>query len=200
MQQSAVSYFADAILSPALAIGLSVMALTSLSGLDAVAWLGAVVGGGIAWTLFEYVIHRAVYHRVSFLEQYHDAHHANPRAYVGTPPGIGTGLIFLVAFLPATLVGPLLANGLAVGMLLGYTNYQLVHHACHFSAPRRSGYLQRLRAHHAVHHYRPETGNFGVTTPFWDWVFGTQIKPRARTRSSAAAGGSAKALRRVTLL
>jgi hypothetical protein len=38
------------------------------------------------------------------------------------------------------------------------------------------------------------------TTPFWGWVIGTQIKPRAKTRSTAAAGGSAKALRRVTLV
>jgi sterol desaturase/sphingolipid hydroxylase (fatty acid hydroxylase superfamily) len=187
MQQSAVSYFADAVLSPVLAIGLSAIALAGLSRFDILAWLVSVVAGGVAWTLFEYIVHRALYHRVSFLQYYHDAHHANPRAYLGSPPGIGTGLIFLVAFLPTSVFAPILANGLTVGMLVGYTAYQLVHHACHFAAPRSSGYLQRLRLHHAVHHYHPEAGNFGVTTPFWDWAFGTQIGRRAKARSSGTA-------------
>jgi sterol desaturase/sphingolipid hydroxylase (fatty acid hydroxylase superfamily) len=189
MQQSAVSYFADVVLSPVLAVGLAAIALARLSGFDILAWLGSVVAGGVLWTLVEYVIHRAVYHRVSFLQQYHDAHHANPRAYLGAPPGMGTSLVFLVTFLPANVIAPILANGLTVGMLVGYAAYQLVHAACHFSKPRRSGYLQRLRAHHSMHHYHPEAGNFGVTTPFWDRMFGTQIKRRAKARSRGAAPG-----------
>jgi sterol desaturase/sphingolipid hydroxylase (fatty acid hydroxylase superfamily) len=186
MLQSAVSYFADAVLSPVLAIGLAAIALTRLSGFEILAWLGSVVAGGFLWTLLEYVIHRAVYHQVSFLQQYHDAHHANPQAYLGAPPGMGTSLIFLFVFLPISEVAPILANGLTVGMLVGYAAYQLVHAACHFSNPLRSGYLQRLRVHHAGHHYHPEAGNFGVTTPFWDRVFGTQIRRRAKAGSSAA--------------
>ena len=193
MRQSAVSYFADTVLSPALAIGLSAIALTRLSGFDILAWLGSVLAGGVLWTLFEYIIHRAVYHRVSFLQQYHDAHHANPRAYVGAPPGIGTGLIFVIAFLPTSELAPILANGVTVGMLMGYMTYQLVHHACHFSAPRRLGFLQRLRVHHAVHHYHPEAGNFGVTTPFWDRVFGTQIKGRTKAPSTSGTAGQRRA-------
>ncbi len=188
MQQSTVSYFADTVLSPVLVVALSVIALTRLSGFDVLFWLGSVVAGGALWTLFEYIIHRAFYHRVTFLQQYHDAHHANPRAYVGAPPGMGTSLIFLVAFLPMSELAPTLANGITVGMLAGYTTYQLVHHACHFSAPGRLGYLQRLRVHHAVHHYHPEAGNFGVTTPFWDRVFGTQIKRRTKAPSISTAG------------
>jgi hypothetical protein len=91
-----------------------------------------VIAGGVLWTLAEYVNHRAVYHRVSFLKQYHDAHHANPRAYLGAPPGMGTGLIFLTVFLPTSVLVPFFANGLTIGMLAGYAAYQLVHHAAIF--------------------------------------------------------------------
>ena len=50
-----------------------------------------------------------VYHRVSFLQQYHDAHHAKPRAYLGA--GMGTSLIVLVTFLPTSVIAPISANG-----------------------------------------------------------------------------------------
>jgi sterol desaturase/sphingolipid hydroxylase (fatty acid hydroxylase superfamily) len=101
---------------------------------------------------------------------------------------MGTSLIFLVTFLPTSVLAPISANGLTVGMLVGYAAYQLVHAACHFSRPRHSGYLQRLRVHHSVHHYHPEAGNFGVTTPFWDRMFGTQIKRSTKARSRSVAG------------
>jgi sterol desaturase/sphingolipid hydroxylase (fatty acid hydroxylase superfamily) len=179
MPQSAISYFADSLLSPVLAIGLAAVALSRLSGFGILAWSLSVLAGAALWTLAEYVIHRAVYHRVSFIQQYHAAHHANPRAYLGAPPGMGTGLVFVSVFLPTYAIAPILANGLTVGILAGYAAYQLVHHACHSSMPRRRGYLHQLRVHHAAHHYYPEAGNFGVTTPLWDRVFGTQIRRRA---------------------
>jgi sterol desaturase/sphingolipid hydroxylase (fatty acid hydroxylase superfamily) len=28
------------------------------------------------------------------------------------------------------------------------------------------------------HHFSPQRGNFGVTTPLWDYVFGTTIRVR----------------------
>ena len=186
MPQSAFSYFADALLSPVLAIGLAAVGVSRLSGFGIFAWSLSVLCGSALWTLAEYLIHRAVYHRVSFLQQYHAAHHANPRAYLGAPPGIGTGLVFVSVFPPVYVLAPILANGLTVGMLAGYAAYQLVHHACHFSTPRRRGYLHQLRVHHAAHHYHPEAGNFGVTTPFWDRVFGTQIRRRATPKLNTA--------------
>jgi sterol desaturase/sphingolipid hydroxylase (fatty acid hydroxylase superfamily) len=186
MPQSAISYFADTLLSPVLAIGLAAVALSRLSAFGILAWSLSVLAGAALWTLAEYVIHRAVYHRVSFLEQYHAAHHANPRAYLGAPPGMGTGLVFVSVFLPTYALAPILANGLTVGILAGYAAYQLVHHACHFSTPRHRGYLHQLRVHHAAHHYYSEAGNFGVTTPLWDRVFGTQIGRRAAPNLTTA--------------
>jgi sterol desaturase/sphingolipid hydroxylase (fatty acid hydroxylase superfamily) len=37
-------------------------------------------------------------------------------------------------------------------------------------------YLYKLKHRHALHHHFDDAGNFGVTTGFWDKVFGTDIK------------------------
>ena len=84
-------------------------------------------------------------------------------------------VVFLISFVPVAALAPALAIGLSVGMLTGYTVYLLVHHAIHIRAPTPGTYLYRARLHHAVHHYRDDEGNFGVTTSFWDRVFGTRI-------------------------
>jgi sterol desaturase/sphingolipid hydroxylase (fatty acid hydroxylase superfamily) len=49
----------------------------------------------------------------------------------------------------------------------------MIHHHAHDSS---SGYFNDLRAWHMRHHYSPKHGNFGVTTPLWDRVFGTVIR------------------------
>jgi sterol desaturase/sphingolipid hydroxylase (fatty acid hydroxylase superfamily) len=38
--------------------------------------------------------------------------------------------------------------------------------------------LGRLRRWHLEHHYSKKAGNFGVTTPVWDYVFRTAIATR----------------------
>jgi sterol desaturase/sphingolipid hydroxylase (fatty acid hydroxylase superfamily) len=134
-----------------------------------------VVLGVALWTLVEYATHRVIYHRLVALKKYHQAHHANPRAYIGAPPLLGTSVVFLISFLPVVSFAPILASGLSAGMLAGYTIYMLVHHAIHFWTPTPGTYLYRARLHHAVHHYRDDEGNFGVSTPFWDRIFGTRI-------------------------
>jgi sterol desaturase/sphingolipid hydroxylase (fatty acid hydroxylase superfamily) len=60
--------------------------------------------------------------------------------------------------------------------MVGYTIYGLVHHVIHHrrNSPTNK-YLNDLRAWHMRHHYSPRSGNFGVTTPLWDHVFGTAI-------------------------
>jgi sterol desaturase/sphingolipid hydroxylase (fatty acid hydroxylase superfamily) len=177
MRQRASSYFADLIFCPLLASGLSVFALARLTLGGVIEWFLMVAAGAALWTLIEYVMHRTVYHRIPLFERYHEVHHADPRAYVGAPPMLGTSIVFLVSFLPLAAFSPVLASAISVGMLAGYSVYMIVHHACHFWTPASRGYLRRVRLHHAVHHFRDGNGNFGVSTSFWDDVFGTRIQP-----------------------
>lgn len=32
-----------------------------------------------------------------------------------------------------------------------------------------------LKKYHLEHHFADYNNGFGVTSPFWDWVFGTQL-------------------------
>jgi sterol desaturase/sphingolipid hydroxylase (fatty acid hydroxylase superfamily) len=175
MRQSAISYYADMVLCPLLALGLSLFACGWYAE-HIVQWFAMLLIGVGLWTFIEYLMHRLVYHQVPVFKKYHEVHHADPQAYVGAPPIVGTSVVFLVSFMPPLAISPIAANGLSAGMLVGYTAYMLVHHACHFWQPTPASYLYRLRHRHAVHHYRDDSGNFGVTTAFWDRVFGTNIQ------------------------
>ena len=83
--------------------------------------------------------------------------------------------------------GPWLAGGswlacaLTLGMLLGYLGYALTHHFAHQRAAR-SGWLAQRKRWHALHHHHVEQPVcFGVTSAFWDRVFGTDKVRLPRT-------------------
>ncbi|MBT6450478.1 MAG: hypothetical protein HOK62_07150, partial [Verrucomicrobiales bacterium] len=40
----------------------------------------------------------------------------------------------------------------------------------------RSSLGEFLRRHHLTHHAHGHTGNFGVSTPLWDWLLGTRLR------------------------
>ena len=138
MRQSPLAYFADMVVSPLLAGGLSTFALTHFTNYALVCWLATVMLGVALWTLIEYVTHRMIYHRVAAFKKYHEAHHADPQAYIGAPPLLGASVVFLISFVPVATFAPALATGLSVGMLTGYSVYLLVHHAIHFGRRRQA--------------------------------------------------------------
>jgi glycosyltransferase 2 family protein len=102
----------------------------------------------------------------------HGKHHADPHGYDALPffaPPLGmialAGVLALV--LPVSMA-LLLAGSLAAG----YAAYGLVHTAIH-AFRFRNTVLVRWAANHHIHHHHHER-NFGVTTPLWDFVFGTR--------------------------
>lgn len=149
----------------------------------ALAWAAA---GWAAWTLFEYVLHRFVFHwrptapawrRLVFL--IHGCHHAQPDdPERGVMPPLASAPLALVLFALtlAALPSPWAETAFA-GFLAGYLHYDLAHWACHHARPRtRRG--RRLKRHHLRHHYSEVDGNWGVGTPLWDRVFGTTLAGR----------------------
>lgn len=149
--------------------------------------LFGVLLGLFLWTFAEYTLHRFLFHfkargprqeRISFL--FHGIHHAQPQVKtrlvmpfpVSIPmAGILFGLIYLVVavILGARFwVAPLMA-----GFLIGYLIYDLTHYATHHW-PMQSGAAKFLKRHHMQHHYKDPNTRFGVSSPLWDWVFGTQ--------------------------
>ena len=149
---------------------------------QALVFAGLCLAGAATWTLFEYVLHRYVLHRVPILHDMHEAHHADPGAYVGTPSWASLLFFILLAFLPlARGFGVAVAIPFTAGLAFGYLCYVGVHHVSHHWRLAPGTYLYRLRHRHARHHFAKTPGNFGVTTLFWDKVFGTSLEAARRS-------------------
>jgi sterol desaturase/sphingolipid hydroxylase (fatty acid hydroxylase superfamily) len=185
MSLSKLSYFGDFAACLMALFGLALAMLSSVNAAGMIWWVGALIVGIVLWTLTEYVVHRFIYHTMPIIRTYHEAHHQEPRALLGTPVGLGIVVIFLVVYFPIKPFSLAVASGLTSGTLLGYFGYMLVHHAVHHWPVSRGTYLYRMRLRHSAHHYSAEAGNFGVTTAAWDFAFGTHIEGK---RSSLRAG------------
>ena len=176
MSLNKLSYFGDFAACLLSLLGLALTTLMSVNANGLVWWIGALVAGIGLWTLTEYLVHRWIYHKIPIIRTYHEAHHQQPRALLGSPVGFGVIVIFLVVYVPIKPFSLALASGLTSGTLLGYFGYMLVHHAVHHWSVTRGTYLYRMRLRHCAHHFNSDEGNFGVTTALWDSAFGTNIE------------------------
>lgn len=62
----------------------------------------------------------------------------------------------------------------ALGIAIGYMIYDEMHYFMHHSNPS-SGFLKTMKIYHMQHHYKFGTIGFGVSSKFWDIVFGSGI-------------------------
>ncbi|HKS52963.1 MAG TPA: sterol desaturase family protein [Pseudonocardiaceae bacterium] len=161
-------------------LALAVFGIRQVGSLVAV---GLMAAGYLVWTLTEYWVHRAVFHlkprgprSEAFVWAVHGVHHAHPndpRRVVTTPlASIPIGAIAATLFwlvLPGDLWLPF-----AAGWGGGYLAYDLLHAYLHVGRPRTA--LGRwLRARHLRHHFADDRGDFGVSAPYWDYVFNTSL-------------------------
>jgi dihydroceramide fatty acyl 2-hydroxylase len=151
-----------------------------------------MAAGYLTWTLTEYWVHRAVFHfqprgprSEAFVWAIHGVHHAHPndpRRVVTSPlvsVPIGAAAAVLVwLILPGALWLPF-----AAGWGGGYLAYDLLHAYLHVGRPR-TALLRWLRARHLRHHFADSRGDFGVSAPYWDYVFGTSLSSRTSRRGS----------------
>ena len=173
---SKLGYYTDFVLYPCLAAFLTAYALAHAWPNVFAFGLSAVIGL-VAWTLIEYVFHRFVYHEVPYFRDMHDVHHDDPTASVGTPSWASLSAMAVGIFLPVWFLGNTeIACGAGVGIIVGYYWYIVIHHGTHRWTPRPGTYFYRAWKHHARHHFDKRPGNFGVTSSFWDHVFGTALE------------------------
>ena len=140
------------------------------------------LGGMLFWTLFEYVMHRFIFHHIAeserakkFIYIMHGNHHHFPRDrerlfMPPVPSLIISSLIFGVMYL---IMG---TNVLAFfpGFILGYLLYGSMHYAIHaWNPPFR--WMKPLWRNHHLHHYKDDNKGYGVSTTLWDHVFGTMF-------------------------
>lgn len=175
---------------------LPIVAVLLYFGLQDTGWLqasGLLVLGLFIWTFTEYSLHRWVFHyeptsafgkRIHFLV--HGIHHDYPRdsTRLVMPPPVSLPLaaLFWLAF--RALFGvhyePIFA-----GFLLGYVAYDTIHYATHHW--KSEGPVSKyLKEYHLRHHYIDDHKAYGVSSPIWDWVFGTYAQPPERKAKVAA--------------
>lgn len=173
---------------PALVYGPVVVAMEWL-GADRgyAAWelaLLTLAGLGI-WTFSEYWLHRLLFHwepdnavgrRMHFI--IHGVHHDHPndRMRLVMPPAASIPLAILF-FLAFRLIFGDAAFGIFGGFLIGYLVYDYTHYYVHHFVPK-SQFGKRLREQHMRHHFQDHRFGYGVSSPFWDVVFGTLPKKR----------------------
>lgn len=156
-------------------------------------WLlaGLFVVGLLFWTLAEYLLHRYVFHWVSearwsqrFHFIMHGSHHQFPRdkERLLMPPVPGllmAGILFGIFYLAFLVFGvPRITFGFFPGFFTGYLLYSFVHRATHVMRPPKR--FRKLWMHHSLHHYRYPDRAFGVSSTFWDRVFGTMPPAEAK--------------------
>lgn len=177
MQLSKWEYFADFVVYPILAAALLAAAVVEGSTVTPV--IAAFAAGLASWTLVEYVIHRYVFHHAPIAADMHGRHHDDPAGYVGSPIWASLGS-FALAFLLLRAFGPFgLAAASISGLMVGYLGYATIHHAIHHWTIDDRSWLYEARRRHLSHHYRATERNFGVSTGFWDRVFGTLADGRS---------------------
>jgi dihydroceramide fatty acyl 2-hydroxylase len=171
---------------PAIIFGPAIVALTAweLSNVSIAATVGLFVAGYALWTLFEYWLHRIVFHfepeqglgaRLHWI--IHGVHHDHPNdpLRLVMPPAVSIPLAAIVFGLLYLIFGPHYAPGLGAGFFTGYLVYDMMHYYLHHFRPRgRIGRM--LRERHMRHHFQDETRGFGISAPYWDEVFGTSSR------------------------
>jgi cyclopropane-fatty-acyl-phospholipid synthase len=134
----------------------------------------AFTGVGLAsWTAIEYALHRLVLHGLQPFRRWHAEHHRRPTALICTPTILSATLIAMLVFLPVLLLVDLLrACALTLGLLTGYLGYAITHHAIHHWRADNV-WLKQCKRLHMLHHLTKQSGCYGVTSSFWDHVFGS---------------------------
>ncbi|WP_234735123.1 sterol desaturase family protein [Tellurirhabdus bombi] len=147
-------------------------------------WIGTLFLSGIlVFSLIEYATHRGVFHmetntslKAKIQYTFHGIHHEYPKdkTRLAMPPAMAVfvGLaLFSVTFL---LLGEA-SYAFFPGFLVGYSGYLFVHFIVHAYKPPKN-FFKWLWINHAVHHYKSHEKNYGVSSPLWDYVFGTYMK------------------------
>lgn len=144
--------------------------------------IGFFLIGFLFFTLFEYLMHRFVYHLPSVYDEsgpayaLHGIHHKYPRdkKRLVMPPVLSVLLASIILGINYFLMGEI-GFPFTAGFLFGYAAYLSVHFIVHRFKPPKN-IFKELWIHHSIHHYQDDEVAFGVSSPLWDYVFGTMPK------------------------
>ncbi len=139
--------------------------------------------GMIAFTWVEYMVHRYLFHMGANSEQrakvqytLHGVHHEFPKdkERLAMPPVVSITISTILLFLFRLVLGDLVFSFLP-GFLVGYAAYLSIHYMVHSFQPPNN-FFKMLWVNHSIHHYKDGEEVFGVSSPLWDYVYGTMKK------------------------
>lgn len=156
----------------------------------------AIGAAALAYPLIWYLIHRYVLHSrwmwrhrafASTWKRIHYDHHQDPNhlevlfgALHTTLPTIALGVIpigwAIGAAFDGSWTGPSAWGAAAAALAAGLLTtcfYEFVHCIQHLAYKPKNKTLADMKRRHMAHHFHDESGNFGITTFFWDKVFKT---------------------------
>ena len=91
-------------------------------------------------------------------------------------PSIIIAAIFFSLFY--LVMGPY-ALAFSPGFMMGYSVYTCIHFIVHkYPSPKRFNFWWK---HHTIHHFQQHDRAFGMSTPIWDYVFGTMPEKNRKT-------------------
>jgi sterol desaturase/sphingolipid hydroxylase (fatty acid hydroxylase superfamily) len=159
--------------------------------------VAAIVAASLVYPLFWYLIHRFILHSrwmftvpwlASTWKRIHYDHHQDPNhlevlfgALHTTLPSVAVG-VFPLGYAIGGFGGGMIA--LATGLVTTCV-YEFVHCIQHLAYKPKNKALAEMKRRHMAHHFHDETGNYGITTFFWDKVFGTYYDRAERPEKSA---------------
>ena len=154
------------------------------------------ITGSFSWTLFEYLIHRFLFHFVTenkigkrIIYIFHANHHEYPRdkTRLFMPPLpsllVAAFFFFSMYFIAWMFGNRYYAIPFFSGFIFYYLVYASMHYAIHTIKPPFK-WMKALWRNHHLHHYKEEQKGFGVSTTLWDRVFGTMYKSQYYSKYS----------------
>ncbi|GBD87468.1 fatty acid hydroxylase superfamily protein [bacterium BMS3Abin03] len=154
---------------------------------------GLIIAGIFIWTLTEYTLHRFVFHfhtksnfgqRITFM--FHGVHHDYPNdtKRLVMPPSVSIPLAIGFFFLFRAILGDGIVAPFYIGFIGGYLFYDISHYAIHHFNMHGKFWLA-VKNHHMLHHYQNDELGYGVSSPFWDIVFGTNFSTKTEKVENA---------------
>ncbi len=149
--------------------------------------------GVLIWSFTEYILHRFVFHfipksgwgkKIHFM--FHGVHHDYPNdsTRLVMPPIVSIPLAVAFYFGFMNILGAHYLPPFFAGFIAGYLAYDLTHYAVHHFSLHGKIILY-LKQHHMRHHYMDPDNNYGVSSPMWDFVFGTYLKRQKQESATA---------------
>ena len=148
--------------------------------LSVLATIGLFFAGVLVFTWVEYMVHRYLFHMPTYTKareklQYtlHGVHHEFPKDKdrLAMPPLLSITLATVLLLVFRVVMGDF-AFAFLPGFLVGYALYLAIHYMVHAFQPPKN-FLKVLWVNHGVHHYKDGEVVFGVSSPLWDYIYGT---------------------------